>query len=77
MSQLKITHPDPKVQEHITKRQQSFTDAFNNASVPALMAMFADDVEFNDYGTSPLSLPLQVQAKTSSYGRAQPKPHLP
>lgn len=67
MSQLKITHPDPKVQEHITERQQSFTDGFNNASVPALMAMFAEDVEFNDYGTWSPSLPLQVHAKPSSY----------
>ncbi|KAH7009543.1 hypothetical protein EDB80DRAFT_838283 [Ilyonectria destructans] len=56
MSQLKITHPDPKVQEHIAKRQKSFTDGFNNASVPALMAMFAEDVEFNDYATGVLNL---------------------
>jgi hypothetical protein len=69
--------PDPKVQQYITKRQQSFTDGFNNASVPAFMAMFAEDVEFNDYGISLLSPPLQVHIDTPSYGRAKPKPHFP
>ncbi|KAG5660834.1 hypothetical protein KAF25_002477 [Fusarium avenaceum] len=51
-----MSFPDPKVQQYITKRQQSFTDGFNNASVPALMAMFAEDVEFNDYATGVLNL---------------------
>lgn len=77
ISKSKMSLPDRKVQQYITERQQSFTDGFNNASVPALMAMFAEDVEFNDYGISLLSLSLQVHTDIPSYGRAQPKPHFP
>ncbi|KAM0324851.1 hypothetical protein ACHAQA_007817 [Verticillium albo-atrum] len=52
----KTASSDPKVQEHIAKRQQIFTDGFNNASVPTLMSLFAEEVDFNDYATGVLNL---------------------
>lgn len=78
MPRFEIGHPDAKVQEYIAKRQESFTRGFNNASVPELMAMFAEEVGFNDYGTQPVhSLPVEVHANTTSYWRAEPESHLP
>jgi hypothetical protein len=76
MSRFEIGHPDAKVQEYITTRQERFTRGFNNASVPELMAMFAEDVEFNDYGTQPVP-PVQAHANPASYGRAESESYLP